>query len=233
MIFYCADLAIPPSIMQHVVKVESSGNPYAIGVVGGRLQRQPRNISEAVATARMLEQKGYNFSLGLAQVNRYNLKKYGLNSYEQAFQICPNLKAGSYILKECFDRARDWGKSFSCYYSGNFVTGYKHGYVQKIFASMGRGNKNVQGLQDPVPKKLTAQKPIVASLRKNADSIGAVSQGKKNELLQNANRKAALGNSGRDNDMPTQVKPTLRDTVQDKTELHQNHTAVADGAFVF
>jgi type IV secretion system protein VirB1 len=26
----------------------------------------------------------------------------------------------------------DWGKAFSCYYSGNFVTGYKHGYVQKV-----------------------------------------------------------------------------------------------------
>lgn len=138
MIFACTDLAVPPTIMQHIVKVESSGNPYAIGVVGGRLQRQPRNLTEAVSTAKMLEKKGYNFSLGIAQVNRYNLKKYGLHSYEQAFQICPNLKAGTLILKECYDRAKDWGKSFSCYYSGNFVTGYKHGYVQKVFASMSK-----------------------------------------------------------------------------------------------
>lgn len=138
MIFTCTDLAVSPTIMQHIVKVESSGNPYAIGVVGGRLQRQPRNLTEAVSTARMLEKKGYNFSLGIAQVNRYNLKKYGLHSYEQAFQICPNLKAGTLILKECYDRAKDWGKSFSCYYSGNFVTGYKHGYVQKVFASMNK-----------------------------------------------------------------------------------------------
>lgn len=138
MIFACTDLAVSPTIMQHIVKVESSGNPYAIGVVGGRLQRQPRNLTEAISTANMLEKKGYNFSLGIAQVNRYNLKKYGLHSYEQAFQICPNLKAGALILKECYDRAKDWGKSFSCYYSGNFVTGYKHGYVQKVFASMGK-----------------------------------------------------------------------------------------------
>ncbi|MGP1530506.1 MAG: lytic transglycosylase domain-containing protein [Treponema sp.] len=136
MIFPCSDLVVPQNIMQHVVRVESSGNPYAIGVVGGRLQRQPRNLKEAVATAKMLEQKGYNFSLGIAQINRYNMKKYGLHSYEHAFQICPNLKAGSFILKECFDRSKNWGNAFSCYYSGNFVTGYKHGYVQKIFASM-------------------------------------------------------------------------------------------------
>ena len=111
--FDCPNLAVPMSVMQHVVRVESSQNPYAIGVVGGRLARQPRNLSEAVATARQLEQQGFNFSLGIAQVNRYNLAKYGLSSYQQAFEICPNLKAGSRILNECYNRARDWGKAFS------------------------------------------------------------------------------------------------------------------------
>lgn len=132
----CADLAVPPNVMQHVVRVESSFNPYAIGVVGGRLARQPRNLPEAVSTARMLEREGYNFSLGLAQVNRYNLSRQGLGSYEQAFAVCPNLQAGARILAECYGRSgRDWGKALSCYYSGNFTTGFRHGYVQKVFAS--------------------------------------------------------------------------------------------------
>jgi type IV secretion system protein VirB1 len=123
--------------MQHVVRVESSYNPYAIGVVGGRLARQPRSLPEALATVRMLERRGYNFSLGLAQVNRYNLDRYGLASYAQAFDACPNLRAGARILAECNARAGgNWGKAFSCYYSGDFSTGYRHGYVQKIFASM-------------------------------------------------------------------------------------------------
>lgn len=133
----CPNLAVPADVMHHVVHVESSFNPYAIGVVGGRLARQPANLPEAVATARMLESRGFNFSLGLAQVNRYNLARYGIASYEQAFQACRNLQAGSRILAECHDRSgRDWGKSFSCYYSGNFVTGFRQGYVQKIYASM-------------------------------------------------------------------------------------------------
>ncbi|WP_147651389.1 lytic transglycosylase domain-containing protein [Vulcaniibacterium gelatinicum] len=135
----CHDLAVPREVMEHVVRVESSFNPYAIGVVGGRLARQPRSLPEAVATARMLERKGYNFSLGLAQVNRHNLARYGLNSYARAFEPCPNLRAGARILAECHQRAGGhWGKAFSCYYSGDFVTGYRHGYVQKIFASMRR-----------------------------------------------------------------------------------------------
>lgn len=132
----CAGLAVPAEVMHHVVRVESSYNPFAIGVVGGRLARQPRSLEEAVSTSRMLEREGYNFSLGLAQVNRHNLRHYGLDSHEKAFDICPNLRAGAQILSECHTRAGgDWGKAFSCYYSGNFVTGYQHGYVQKVLAS--------------------------------------------------------------------------------------------------
>lgn len=137
---------VPASIMQHVVKVESSYNPYAIGVVRGRLARQPQNLQEAVATAGMLESKGFNFSLGLAQVNRFNLKKYGIGSYAEAFDKCRNLKAGARILLECNKRAEGhWGKSFSCYYSGNFTTGYREGYVQKIERSMYSQAREDQG----------------------------------------------------------------------------------------
>ena len=133
----CQGLAVPTDVMHHVVRVESSYNPYAIGVVGGRLVRQPKNLPEALATVRMLEGRGLNFSIGLAQVNRYNLDKYGLDSYEQAFEPCANLAAGSKILADCYRRAKgNWGKSFSCYYSGNFSTGFRHGYVQKIYASV-------------------------------------------------------------------------------------------------
>lgn len=245
MILYCADLAVSPAIMQHVVKVESSGNPYAIGVVGGKLQRQPRNISEAIATAKMLEQKGYNFSLGLAQVNRYNLKKYGLNSYEQAFQICPNLKAGSYILKECYDRAKDWGKSFSCYYSGNFVTGYRHGYVQKIFASMGRANKPVLKLQHPLVADLNVLKPINRSQSRNANVIIRNSQDSNNSRLLKhetlaLGRGSSKGNdSGRpgedtnNNKLTEQIQSKSKAAAQDNVLLPIGNSTAADSAFVF
>ena len=182
MIFSCLNLAVPIDIMQHVVRIESSGNPYAIGVVGGKLQRQPRNLTEAVATAQMLEKKGYNFSLGISQVNRYNLVKYGLKSYEHAFQVCPNLQAGSMILRECFDRSRDWGKSFSCYYSGNFVTGFRHGYVQKIFASMKKGTFTTPYLYG----KVNAVQPIPAQ------SI-ALNQKAGEPMSQSAKKKVSVG----------------------------------------
>lgn len=146
----CQGLAVPSEVMHHVVRVESSYNPFAIGVVGGRLVRQPKNLPEALATVRMLEGRGFNFSIGLAQVNRYNLDKYGLESYEKAFEPCANLMVGSKILAECYQRAKgDWGKSFSCYYSGNFSTGFRQGYVQKIYASVRQGRETEAASASP------------------------------------------------------------------------------------
>lgn len=136
----CPNLAVSPEVMQHIVHVESSANPYAIGVVGGQLVRQPSNLGEALATVRMLDSKGYNYSLGLSQVNRANFAHYGLDSYEKAFDRCANLVAGSRILADCYKSAGgDWGKAFSCYYSGNFTTGFHEGYVQKVLASIDSG----------------------------------------------------------------------------------------------
>jgi type IV secretion system protein VirB1 len=161
----CPEMAVSMDVMQHVINVESSRNPYAIGVVGGALVRQPKQLDEALATVRMLEEKGYNFSIGLAQVNRYNLAKYGLDSYEKAFQQCPNLQAGSKILAECYGRSgQDWGKSFSCYYSGNFTTGFRHGYVQKVFASIARQRGNqvaANGAVAPIDVVSRSQRRVV------------------------------------------------------------------------
>lgn len=135
---------VATEVIHRIVSVESSFNPYAIGVVGGRLQRQPKTKDEAVVTAKFLANNGWNFSMGLAQVNRYNLDKYGL-SYDSVFEPCANLRAAASIYQECFARAlktSDYNdarlKAFSCYYSGNFHRGFiadaegKSSYVQRI-----------------------------------------------------------------------------------------------------
>ncbi|GAB5101363.1 lytic transglycosylase domain-containing protein [Caballeronia sp. HLA56] len=148
---------VHPTTLKGVVSTESAGNPYAIGVVGGRLERQPRNLPEAVATARALERQGFNFSMGLGQVNRYNLAKYG-ERYETIFEPCRNLKAGGEILQDCYQRAKAripddqqaLRAAFSCYYSGNFTRGFRPdragqpSYVQKVVA-------NATDTADPIP----------------------------------------------------------------------------------
>lgn len=160
----CQNLAVPAEVMQHVVNVESSRNPYAIGVVGGQLVRQPQNLPEAVATVHMLEEQGYNYSLGVAQVNRSNFGRYGLDTFEKAFDYCPNVVAGSKILAQCYASAgKDWGKAFSCYYSGNFTTGYQHGYVQRVFDSMTRSGATAAVRAIP----LMSRTPVMIASTKN------------------------------------------------------------------
>ncbi|MFL6593483.1 MAG: lytic transglycosylase domain-containing protein [Luteimonas sp.] len=178
----CQALAVPAAVMRHVVDVESAFNPYAIGVVGARLARQPRTLPEAIATARMLADRGYNFSLGLGQVNRYNLARYGLSTYALAFDPCANLRAGSRILAECYGRSgSDWGKAFSCYYSGNFTTGFRDGYVQKVFASMrstGAPESVKPASSIPIAAgTLTAQAGMQSSLLQRRTSIDRHEQG--------------------------------------------------------
>lgn len=179
----CPNLAVPVEVMQHVVKVESGNNPFAIGVVGARLERQPLNLDEAVATARMLDSQGYNFSLGVAQVNRYNLAKYGLDTYQKAFDVCPNLSAGTRILAQCYAQAGgDWGKSFSCYYSGNFSKGYDDGYVQKVYASINKALPSatvptraipIQLAQSATPLPATSAEYRIRMRSSAIDTLGA------------------------------------------------------------
>jgi len=131
------------STMAAIVRTESDFNPYAIGVVRGRLVRQPASEAEAIATARALERGGWKFSVGLAQVNHANWSAYGL-SEQGAFDPCRNLAAGAAILQGCFELARQaharvlvdtqpaLRASLSCYASGDFATGYRTGYVQRV-----------------------------------------------------------------------------------------------------
>jgi type IV secretion system protein VirB1 len=133
----CAPL-VHTSTALAIATTESSLNPHAIGVVGGRLERQPRNIREALSTAQALQAAGRNFSVGLAQINVHNLKRLDL-TLEEAFNPCKNLGAMQAVLSECYGRApagpraqQALREALSCYYSGNYTTGFRHGYVNRV-----------------------------------------------------------------------------------------------------
>ena len=144
-VFLALALACAPQVhadtARALVSVESAFNPWAIGVVGGALVRQPRHRAEAMATAKALRDAGWNFSVGLGQINVANFDRLGL-TVESAFEPCANLTAMQTVLAECFERASGAAskavdqvalrQALSCYYSGNFDTGFRHGYVRKV-----------------------------------------------------------------------------------------------------
>lgn len=140
------------------VRTESAFHPWAIGVVGGALTRQPRSRAEALATARALQAAGWNYSVGLGQINRGNFERLGLTT-DTAFAPCTNLNAMQTVLTQCMARIPQsrgiphpqerlpmqgtppelqtrLRKALSCYYSGNFVTGFTHGYVRRVARAM-------------------------------------------------------------------------------------------------
>ncbi|WP_322074790.1 lytic transglycosylase domain-containing protein [Burkholderia cepacia] len=153
---------VHPRLMGRIGAIESGGNPFAIGVVGGRLERQPTNRAEALATVDALNAAGWNYSVGLVQVNRYNFSRYATSAAD-LFDPCRNLATGAAILTDCYDRAVPSAASadgavraaLSCYYSGTFTGG--RAYARKVSAA--------------VP---LAASPVVASVSTSASSSSTV-----------------------------------------------------------
>lgn len=129
--FLDCPIVVEPAQMSAIVRTESSANPFAIGVVEHRLSRQPSSLEEAMKMVSRLEAQNHNYSVGLAQINKIHFGKY--LAKEALFSPCENLLAGSKILRDCFEQYQDWGKAYSCYYSGNPKTGFAHGYVDKVY----------------------------------------------------------------------------------------------------
>ncbi|HEY9280666.1 MAG TPA: lytic transglycosylase domain-containing protein [Eoetvoesiella sp.] len=127
--------ALQAPMMQQIYQVESGFNPFAIGVVGGRLVRQPKSLDEAVATAGYLAELGRNFSIGQGQVNKYHFVRLGWDSnIKEGFDVCKNVVAAHAIFKQCqswalgsgFDAKQEYSATdaaLSCYYSGKLGAG--------------------------------------------------------------------------------------------------------------
>jgi len=178
-----------------IIVVESSFNPFAIGVVGGALVRQPRSKAEAVATVLALKAKGYNYSMGCRQVNQANLAKYGL-TLDTVFDPLQNSIAGSAIYDDCSTRAvAKYGDgisatraALSCYCSGNFTRcqqkeGNSISYVDKVLSNTPGGAKQEVALAIPLVKsraiKLSPQQEVKSASAGNADPTAIQSSDQK------------------------------------------------------
>ncbi len=186
--FYALAEQCSPQLQREVVAAishtESRFNPFAIGVVGGSV-KQPTNYRDAVLTVRQLQKDGRNFSVGITQVNKSNFTRYGLTE-SNMFDPCSNMKAGASIFKSCLDSATNTfgskhsydGKlrlAASCYYSGNFTTGFKQDfkgqppYVTKFYNNLlayrGKPATSLPTVSNPplnLPLAIPAKQPSVA-----------------------------------------------------------------------
>lgn len=131
---------VDPHVMARIVKVESSFNPYAIGIVGNvRLAKQPRSKHEAIQAAHWLRSHGYKIAMGLGQIYYKELPGLGF-TINDAFDPCKNLAGSGTILSKKFMAAKRiyaddqmaLRAAISSYNTGSFSAGFKNGYVKQV-----------------------------------------------------------------------------------------------------
>jgi len=134
---------IHPDTLSALIRHESRGSPYAIGVSQKRqhLPQQPQTLASATAAADRLIKQGIDFDAGLGQINVRNWAALNLNS-QTVFDPCRNLAAAQTVLANCYARALPQHQepqqalraALSCYNTGNFTRGFRNGYVGKVLA---------------------------------------------------------------------------------------------------
>jgi len=142
----CAPQVHPDTILD-VARTESGLNPFAIAEIVPKKERVngksvisylPKNRDDALSIIKNIEQKKRRFSVGLMQITNSNYPNLHTNA-ELMLDPCNNLKAFQVIIKDCYLRGKTLKNAVSCYYSGNFSTGYqaenefrKTSYVERI-----------------------------------------------------------------------------------------------------
>ena len=148
---------LSPRTAALMVRRESAGVPWAIHVNGPyRLPRPPADAAEAIATARWLGGHGYDFDIGLLQVNSRNMARFGLSPATMV-EPCANLRVASRILHECYLAARPHSDSsqerlrhaLSCYNTGNGERGLRNGYVASLLTLAAQRDSTPETLMIP------------------------------------------------------------------------------------
>jgi type IV secretion system protein VirB1 len=132
--------AVAPATTQAIIRVESGGDPFAIGDNNLKKSFSPGSKREAVSLATQLIARGHSVDLGLMQINSQHLGPMGL-SLEDAFDPCRNVKVGTTILADFYQRYRTGDpagslmKALSAYNTGQAWKGAD--YVNRILAAAG------------------------------------------------------------------------------------------------
>ena len=139
---------VHPQTMGAIVSHESRGNYLIIGDNGNwNLQKKervhrtfyPSSVVEAVDISNKLIAQGHVIDIGLGQLNNRNLSRLNMTLYD-AFEPCRNLYGASRVLVEFYLTAqKKYGPgrnalyaAISAYNTGNFINGFKNGYVAKV-----------------------------------------------------------------------------------------------------
>ncbi|ELI5720904.1 transglycosylase SLT domain-containing protein [Vibrio fluvialis] len=124
---------VQTEVVRALIDVESNSNPLAVAVIGFDRFFQPSSLTMGNKMLNSLEKRGIKYSAGLMQITKDNFEAYGLDNYS-VFNPCKNIRVGADIFHNCLmrsikkygeeDKTRNYRNAASCYFSGNFRTGY-------------------------------------------------------------------------------------------------------------
>ena len=138
----CAPSVAPETVLA-IIQTESSGEPFALNVNGGRQPARQNNAADAAATARRYVAAGYSVDLGLGQINSRNMRWLGL-TWDTVFDPCTNVAALARVLTTNYN-AVSAGRdpqtalrvALSMYNTGSQTRGFRNGYVAKVERNAG------------------------------------------------------------------------------------------------
>ena len=135
--------SVAPETVLAIIQTESSGDPFALNVNGGRQPARQTNSADAAATARRYVAAGYSVDLGLGQINSRNMRWLGL-TWETVFDPCTNVAALGRVITANYNAAiagRDPQTAvrvaISMYNTGSQTRGFRNGYVAKVVGNAG------------------------------------------------------------------------------------------------
>lgn len=136
-------IGVALSTMRAIIKTESRGNPFAIGINGRLyLKYQPKNYRQAYVWLEYLEKYHYNIDIGIAQINIKNVHKYGYKAVDM-LDPCANIKLANIILLKSFKKLKQDNipdnkalfMTISAYNTGSYQLGFQNGYVKRVLTN--------------------------------------------------------------------------------------------------
>lgn len=164
----CAPTVAPETVLA-VVRTESSGEPFALNVNGGRQPARQNNAADAAATAQRFVAVGYSVDLGLGQINSRNMRWLGL-TWENVFDPCTNVAALARVLTTNYNAVKAGRDpqtalrvALSMYNTGSQTRGFRNGYVTKVVRNANVENSDVS--YTPTFPVVASTAPASADLR--------------------------------------------------------------------
>ena len=137
---------VAPTTIQELIRVESSGNPLALGINtknGVRLRPTIKvdTAPKAIAVAYAAIARGHTVDMGYMGINSANLKRLGYTVEDMFYDPCKNIKAGAQIFTEAYlqelpkhkNEQAALAAALSIYITGNRRSGFYNGYVSKFY----------------------------------------------------------------------------------------------------